>query len=64
MTEDEVLAYLVAKSAASRRADGSPELLVNMHEGEREFYRDRDDRNLRYTVDRSHFLPAKTTALS
>lgn len=55
LTEDEARAYLVAKSEATTRADSSAELLLNLHDGERDFYERLDQRNLTFAVDRASF---------
>jgi Subtilase family len=55
MTEDEVRLYLVAQSQQAMPADGSAtELLVNIHEGRRDFY-PIGQRRLTYAVDRASF---------
>lgn len=55
LTEDELLEYLASQSAAQAPADASSELLVAMHNGERDYYRDPASRTLRYAVDRGSF---------
>ena len=54
-TMAEVRAYLAAQSQAQSRGGIRPELLVNVHNGERDFYASADDRQLRYFVDRASF---------
>jgi hypothetical protein len=51
-TESEVRGYLAAQSQAQSRAGTRPELLVNLHEGQRDYYADVADRKLRYFVDK------------
>ena len=55
LTEQEVRAYVVAKSQAQSSASDSSELLVNVHNGDRDYYRDVNQRNLTYAVDRNSF---------
>lgn len=55
LNEDEVLEYLASQSAAQARANASPELLVAMHNGERDYYRDAASRTLMYAIDRPSF---------
>jgi subtilisin family serine protease len=54
-TAAEVRAYLAAQSQAASRAGTLPELLVNLHQGERDYYAAPSDRKLRYFVDKSSF---------
>ena len=55
MTEQQVRAYVVGKSQAQAPAFSSGELLVNIHNGSQDFYRDLSQRNLTYAVDRNSF---------
>jgi hypothetical protein len=55
LTEQELRSYLVANAQTEKPATVSPELLVNTHNGEPDFYRDPSHRNLSYSVDRSTF---------
>ncbi len=55
MTEQELRAYLVSKSLSSRPASHGRELLVNVIDGEMDFYRNLSERRLTYAVDRSSF---------
>ncbi len=56
LNEQELRAYLVEKSQGTQPANpGSPELIVNVHEGERDYYKDPNKRELTYTVDRASF---------
>jgi predicted Zn-dependent protease len=55
MTEEEVLSYLVAQGDAPVPVDRGSELIVNLHAGARDFYRDLDQRRLTYAVDKRSF---------
>jgi len=55
MTEQQVRAYVVGKSQAQAPAISSGELLVNIHNGTQDFYKDMTKRNLTYAVDKSSF---------
>jgi peptidoglycan/xylan/chitin deacetylase (PgdA/CDA1 family) len=55
LTEQELRAYLVANAQGEKSANVSPELLVNTHNGDRDFYSDPAKRTLTYTVDRKTF---------
>lgn len=55
LTAQELRAYVVTKSQAARPVDRNPELIVNVHAGERDFYKDVAQRNLTYAVDRQSF---------
>lgn len=55
MTEEEILHYLVAQGDAPAPVNRGAELLVNVHDGRRDFYRTPEERNLVYAVDRSSF---------
>lgn len=55
LTEQELLPYLVQRSSGESRADQSAELLVNTHEGRRDFYADPSQRRLAYVVLRESF---------
>ena len=55
LTEQELRAYVVGKSQAQALASDSAELLVNVHNGARDYYRDVNQRKLTYAIDRSSF---------
>jgi hypothetical protein len=55
LTEQELRAYVVGKSQAQSLVSDSPELLVNLFNGDRDYYKDVDQRNLTYAVDRNSF---------
>jgi predicted Zn-dependent protease len=57
-TAAEVRAYLAAQSQSQSRAGTRPELLVNLHQGQRDFYAAASDRKLRYFVDKASFSSA------
>ena len=64
LTEQEVRAYVVAKSLASRPADpDSAELLVNVNDGALDYYKDPARRSLTYAVDRKSFANSDQYAL-
>ena len=58
-TMQEVRAYLAAQSQAQSRGGIRPELLVNVHDGQRDFYASPEDRQLRYFVDKASFTSAE-----
>ena len=58
-TMPEVRAYLAAQSQAQTRGGIRPELLVNVHAGQRDFYASPQDRQLRYFVDKASFTSAE-----
>ena len=55
LTEQEVRAYVVSKSQSQAPAVQSGELLVNVNNGEQDFYRELNKRNLTYAIDRNSF---------
>jgi len=55
LTEQELRSYLVASAQTEKPAVVSPELLVSIHNGEPDFYRDPSKRNLTYAVERKTF---------
>lgn len=55
LTEQELRAYVVAKSQAQSLVSDSAELLVNLFNGDRDFYKDINQRNLTYAIDKSSF---------
>ncbi len=55
LTEQEIRAYVVGKSQTAAPLSQSGELLVNIHNGNRDFYQDVNQRNLTYAVDRNSF---------
>lgn len=54
-TEQELRAYLVVKSQSEKPVDSSAELIVNVHEGQRDYYANLAQRTLSYSVDRQSF---------
>lgn len=60
MTEDEVKAYLVNQSSGTTPAAGrGGELIVNLHLGQQDFYRNPSDRTLTYVISKASF-PSET----
>lgn len=55
LTDQELFAYVVSRSQSERQIDTSAELIVNVHNGRRDFYADPDQRTLSYAVDRQSF---------
>ena len=55
LTEQEIRAYVVAKSQTQSPTFQSGELLVNIHNGNRDYYQDPSQRNLTYAVDKNSF---------
>lgn len=55
LTEQELHAYLVIKSQSEKPVDSSAELIVNVHNGQRDYYLDAARRTLSYAVDRQSF---------
>ncbi len=55
LTEQELRAYVVGKSQAQVPTIESGELLVNIHNGSRDYYPNVAQRNLTYAVDRNSF---------
>src|SRR6266478_7136140 len=61
LTEQELRSYLVTNAQGEKPAAVSPELLVNTHNGDRDYYRDLAKRNLSYAVDRKTFTAQEYT---
>lgn len=55
VTEQEALVYLVASSSTETRKGIRPELLVNVHEGQPDYYAELSARTLRYAIERTSF---------
>ena len=55
VTRDELEEYLLSFASGATPTGANPELLVNLHEGETDFYETPEERILNYTVDRASF---------
>lgn len=55
LTDQELQNYLVVKSQSERPVESSAELLVNVFNGQRDYYKDPAQRTLTYAVDRKSF---------
>ncbi len=58
VTRDELEEYLLSFASGATPTGANPELLVNLHEGETDFYETPEERILNYTVDRASFADA------
>lgn len=55
MTEEELRVYLEGQTTETRPVTPGPELIINLHDGQDDFYKDPAKRTLTYAVDRSSF---------